>query len=645
LIEIARDRYVGRALASQFIALETKRPIRRMDRYQASSSIQSRRELIGMTDVFIAHSQSTSLVQLMANALRDLGYTVWWDNELPVHRPYAKVIDERLTDAKAVIVLWSSEAVESVWVRDEAETARIADKLVQVTTDGAVPPRPFGQIQYADLAGWTGDVDAPEWRKVLASVAELVGRDRPTSLLAQVSPDIQRNVAARRRVIQVLLIALLTMAGIGAYLILSTRDRLILPRAFESAKSDLGSDGKSAGSSSFADRPTIAVLPFDNRSEDSKYGIFGDGLADELIGRLSAWRAFTVIGRASSFRYRGDIDIKQVAEALNIRYLVLGSVDRTADRVRVSAQLVDASTGATIWNQIYDRPIADFFALQDEISSAIAAPLVGDLSRAEADRVWRRGTQNLDAWGSYQLAEAHLTQLTPAETAAACPLYEQAIALEPQFASAHAGLAVCYLWTWTFAEKQVDGLLEQALKSARRAVALDPFDAYAQRALGFVLVVRKETRNGLTASQLSVELNPSSNLGWSTLAYAKQMSGDAHGSIAAAEWAIRLSPHDPLAWHMREILSENYFELGQFDAGLEQARAIISANPEFFWGYVDVALNAVGLGKLADARTAIVEARRVQPALSLELIQSRAGISDEIMAARWAEALRQAGLD
>ena len=134
---------------------------------------------IRMFDVFISHAQSTiPLVRQIADALRGLGHTVWWDEDLPVHRPFPQMIEARIRDAKAVVVIWSKDAVEGTYVRAEAEIARPAGTLVQISVNGTVPPLPFNTIQFADMTGWTGDANAPGWRKVVASVSELVGSDR-----------------------------------------------------------------------------------------------------------------------------------------------------------------------------------------------------------------------------------------------------------------------------------------------------------------------------------------------------------------------------------------------------------------------------------------------------------------------------------
>jgi adenylate cyclase len=325
-----------------------------------------------------------------------------------------------------------------------------------------------------------------------------------------------------------------------------------------------------------------------------------------------------------------------------VQYVVQGSVRRAAERIRVTAQLIDAQSGENVWNQTYDRQVADVFELQDEISATIAASLVGDLTRAEEGRAQQRGTRNLEAWSLYELGTQHFFRLTPKDMAEARALFDQAVALEPKFATAQA----TYSWEVQLGSGgSPQDKLALALETARRAVELDPRDPMAHAALAFARNMSGDARNGLASAQRAVDLNPSSPEGWATLAWAKLMAGDPRGSIAANEQTIRLDPQGTMVPMAHEQLSESYWELGQFDAGLEEARTLVAALPDFPWGYMDVALNAVGLGRLNEARTAIAEGRRVLPNLSQALIQQVMGVSRPEVDARRNAALTQAGLE
>src|SRR5579863_10552372 len=233
-----------------------------------------------MSDIFISYARSTEpQAKRVAEALRGLGYHVWRDDELPAHRAYTDVIEERLEAAKAVVVIWSAEAVKSEWVQSEADTARKDHKLVQLTVDGSKLPRPFDRIQCADLIGWTGDLEAPGWRKVVASVADLIGGAAP-------SPP-------------------------------SVADALPLPS-----------------------KPSIAVLPFANLSGDPEQVYFADGMVAEIVTALTRFNSLFVIGSDSSAAYRGaGKSRKAIAGELGVRYVLEGSVRRAGARVRIIAQL------------------------------------------------------------------------------------------------------------------------------------------------------------------------------------------------------------------------------------------------------------------------------------------------------------------
>src|SRR5690348_7646998 len=282
-----------------------------------------------MTDVFVSYARSDEpQAERVAEALRAEGYHVWRDDELPAHRAYADVIEERLKSAKAVVVLWSAEAAKSQWVRAEADAARGAGTLVQATVDGTVPPLPFNQIQCADLSG---SPDSAGWRKLLASVAELTGA----------SPEAKPHSRPPRR------------------------------------------------------RLSVCVLPFANMSGDMEQEYFSDGISEDITTDLSKVSALEVIARNTAFQFKGQaVDVCEVARKLRVSHVLEGSVRKAANRVRVTAQLIDGVGGGHIWADRYDRDLTDIFAIQDEISQAIVAALKVKLLPAEKKAIENRGTAN-----------------------------------------------------------------------------------------------------------------------------------------------------------------------------------------------------------------------------------------------------------
>jgi len=394
------------------------------------------------------------------------------------------------------------------------------------------------------------------------------------------------------------------------------------------------------------DRPAIAVLPFNNLSPDAEHAFFADGLAEDLITRLSSWRAFPVIARNSSFQYRGgDVDLKRVSRELGVRYVVEGSVRRAGDRIRVNAQLIDAPTGEHVWAETYDRKVSDVFALQDEISAIIAASLVGDLTRAEGERARQRGTNNLEAWSLYQLGLQHFDQYTLTGFAEARAMFQRAAEVDPRFATAQGQLAVAGLSELMLGrsgprEEFVAGLMA----SARRAVNLDPRDPAAHLGLAGAYLAAGDIKNGLASSKKAVDLNPSMPMAWIWLGWAQLLAGDPEATITATERARKLNPQGAMVW-IHDSFASAYWELGRYDEALEAAQRLVATQPTYLTGYAYIAMNAVALGRLEEARTAITEGRRVQPDLSLDLMQNYFGVSRPTIDARRNAALREAGLE
>jgi adenylate cyclase len=291
-----------------------------------------------MSDIFISYARSTAdQAQAIAEALRGLGYGVWRDDELPAHRSYAEVIEERLRSAKAVVVVWSAEAVKSQWVRAEANVARAAGTLVQLRLDNTVPPLPFNEIQCADLVGWTGDLDARDWKKVVASVAELIG-----GIAAPPTP----SPAVRKLSI------------------------CVLP---------------------------FANMSDDPQQEYFSDGISEDIITDlSKVSALSVVARNTAFG----FKGKSP-NVKEVAHQLGVSHVLEGSVRKAGGRVRITAQLIDGAAGDHLWAERYDRDLNDIFALQDEISQAIVKALKLRLLPEEKQAIEHRGTNNIEAYNLY----------------------------------------------------------------------------------------------------------------------------------------------------------------------------------------------------------------------------------------------------
>jgi adenylate cyclase len=364
-----------------------------------------------MSDIFISYARSTaSQAHTVAEALRGLGYDVWRDDELPAHRSYGEVIEERLKAAKAVVVIWSAEAVKSQWVFSEANRAREDGKLVQLSVEAMRLPMPFDSIQCADLIGWTGDLDAHDWRKVVASVGDLVG----------------------------------------------------------------GGQSPSAATAPAPRKLSICVLPFANMSGDPEQEYFSDGISEDIITDLSKVSALFVISRNSAFRFKGQhVDLPKVARELDVSHVLEGSVRKAGNRVRITAQLIDGTSGGHVWAERYDRDLTDIFALQDEISEAIVTALKLKLLPEEKQAIERRGTESVEAYDLYLMARSYwLTGNVgdPRKDEAIERLCRRAVEIDPGYAQAWALMAVGQLNLHRVHGRAGDGG-EAALD---RALALDP---------------------------------------------------------------------------------------------------------------------------------------------------------------------------
>lgn len=498
-----------------------------------------------MADIFVSYGRSTEAqAHQVAEALRTAGYSVWRDDELPAHRAYGDVIEERLHSAKAVVVLWSAEAARSQWVRAEADIAREAGTLVQVTIDGTIPPLPFNQIQCADLSGWSGDTDAPGWRKVESSVALLVG----TPAEADAPPE--RKSAPARRV-------------------------------------------------------AICVLPFINLSGDAEQEYFSDGITDDIITDLSKVSALSVTARNTAFTLKGQtLEAGQIARQLNVTHVLEGSIRKSGDRVRINAQLIDAEAGDHLWADRYDRDLTDIFAIQDEISKAIVAALRLKLLPKEKKAIEQRGTSNVEAYNLYLMARQHWISGNDGDIRrdeVVVRISRQATDIDPDYAEAWALIALAQAEMRFRHDKP-----EDALAAAERALDLDPTlpEAHCVKAR-YLADEDGKPAEADRQIQMALRLNPES---WEVNKEAARLlsrSGKMREAIPYFEKAASLMESD---FHSTGMLETCYGAIGDADGlhrssqmTLERTQRALAHDPSngSALGYGAVALAALGEGDRA----------------------------------------------
>ena len=394
------------------------------------------------------------------------------------------------------------------------------------------------------------------------------------------------------------------------------------------------------------DKPSIAVLPFTNMSGDPEQDYFADGMTEDIITGLSRARWLFVIARNSSFAYKGrSTDVKQVAHELGVRYVLEGSVRKVGERVRISAQLAEGTSGRQLWAKRYDRELSDIFAMQDEITETIIGAVEPELGKVERRRSAGKRPDNLDAWDLYQRGMSHLYEYTKDDLQRARQYFAQAIARDPQLGPAHSGLAETYYYegVYGFADSISDNR-EKALAPALRAVVLDAEDAGAHCTLGRAYYMRRAYDAAFRELKTALELNPSLALAHYGLGATLVFSGRAEEGIPYLTAAIRLSPHDPNMGSFLVRLADAAYFLKRYEEAAEWARRALQ-QPNFQWSRYTVLIAALAqLGRLDEARNCIQELQVKRPNTSIAFVRETHLFGDTASFAHYLDGLRMAGL-
>ena len=392
------------------------------------------------------------------------------------------------------------------------------------------------------------------------------------------------------------------------------------------------------------DKPSIAVLPFATLGGDPEQEYFADGIAEDLITALSRSRWLFVTARNSTFAYKGQaVDVKRVGREMGVRYVVEGSVRRAGNRIRVSAQLIDATTGNHLWADRFDRELEDIFVLQDEITDTIAAAIEPEVGTAERERAVRRPPESLEAWGLYQRGLDHMYRFTAADSDNAKRLFRLAADADPRFASPLGALA--YVGFLDFVLGFTDDperTLAEAVAAGRAGVARDDKDPMAHFGLGRAFSLAGNLESAISELAIAVELNPNFALAYLGLGSALSFSGRYREAIDALDVAIRLSPHAPILWTMEPLRALARIELAQYEDAVADARLACRHPNTSFWSYLTLASALSHLGRdqeVADARTALFE---LWPDFSMARFAKMVRF-DPVLTARWREGLRRAG--
>ena len=395
------------------------------------------------------------------------------------------------------------------------------------------------------------------------------------------------------------------------------------------------------------DKPSIAVLPFQNLSGDPQQEYFADGLTEDIITGLSRQRWFFVIARNSTFGFKGEtVDVRNVAGQLGVRYVLEGSVRKAAGKVRVTGQLVDAAHGVHLWADRYDRELADVFELQDDITNKVIGSVGPQILVAEAARIRRKPPQSVDAWDLVLQALPHMWRASAPEQRRAQELLQQAIVIDADYAHAHALLGWTYVSLFNLVVgSPISEFTDKALDCGARAIALDRDDPWAHLVLGMGHARRRRSEQAVAHLSTSVEQNPSFALGYAGLGYALACGGDPERGLQALEQAERLSPRDPfLAFYAPTVRYMALFALERYEEAIAVCRATSELHPNHAgaWRLMTVSLGL--LGRIEEARQALAHTLTLQPDLSGDHVEKNTVFANPSDRSRFLLGLRNAGL-
>jgi TolB-like protein/class 3 adenylate cyclase/Flp pilus assembly protein TadD len=394
-----------------------------------------------------------------------------------------------------------------------------------------------------------------------------------------------------------------------------------------------------------ANRPSIAVLPFANMSGDPEQEYFADGISEDIITGLSKLRWFFVIARNSSFAYKGKtVDVKRAARELGVRYILEGSVRKGGDRVRITAQLIDAATGNHIWADRYDGELTDVFALQDEITRKVVAAIEPKLLEAEGIRSQKRSPEDLDAWDMVIQANSLFWRLTPADGDAAIAIMRRAVERYPDYGPAHSMLAFMLLLSQLTGWKREEALGKQAASFAERAAELDDSDPWAHLALGYVAISRRHTDGAVEEFQRALDLNPNFAAAHGYLAFALAVDGRSEQAIAHSEQAIHMSPHHPQNAIFNMCIAVAHYLAGRYPEAVAFGRKAIQQRTQFTSGHRIYVASLAQAGQIEEARDALARLKGLFPEMTIAWIKQYVPYTAGPME-KFLDGMRKAGLE
>ena len=540
-----------------------------------------------MADVFVSYARSDkSRVAPLVAAIETQGWSIWWDPEIAPGQEFDRQIAAELKIAAAVLVVWTPNSVESRWVRGEAREAAERGILVPVRFENASLPIDVRALHTTDLDDSAADARSPSIQEVLRALGALIDRQRTAS----------------------------------------------------SATSGSRPESSASG------RVAICVLPFANMSGDAEQEYFADGISEDIITALSKLSQLFVIARNSSFTFKGkNVNIQEVGRNLSVRYVLEGSVRKSGNRVRITAQLIDATTGGHLWAERFDRDLTDIFAVQDDVTQHIVAALEVNLTEGDRQRLETERTDKPEAYDRFLRGREHMWHFTKATNRQALELLERAMALDPKFAPAFAfaGLAhgLDYVNDWSTSPSQS---MDKAEKLATMAVTLDNRSPHAHWALAIVNTYMRRHDQAIQEAEHTISLAPNLAIGHDVLGNALHYSGRSEEALASFERAIALDPLYPDVW--LHFQAQCLVQLGRYDEAVAVLLQRLNRNPKTDSSRVLLAASYGYLGRGDEARAQWQEVFHLNPDFSLEQRRRVLPYKNPADFERVVEGLRRAGL-
>ena len=392
------------------------------------------------------------------------------------------------------------------------------------------------------------------------------------------------------------------------------------------------------------EKPSIAVLPFNNLSGDPTQDYIADGISENIISALSKISEMFVIARNSTFTYKGKpVKVQQVSEELGVRYVMEGSAQKIGNRIRITAQLIDATKGHHLWSEKYDRDIKDLFDLQDEITLEIIRAMRVQLTEGEQASVTGKGTKNLDAYLKANQAHDQFYRMNKDGSMKAKELAKEAIALDPNYAFPYATLANAHMLdVWLKFSASSEESMRLAAQAAQKALALDDSDPRVYHALGNLYIMQRQYEKAIAAAERQLELSPSGVIAYQSMASALRWADRYSEAIPFAEQSIRLDPY-PSAVTFRQ-LGAAYRNVGRYEEAITAYKKALQKNPDDIFAHIGMAVVYVKLGREEEARAEAKEVIRIDPKFSLANFAKSIHGKDQASGDEYIEDLRKAGL-